>query len=124
MILILLGLTTGFSVPVLQQLAPDKDYRWTALIIGMIFIILSIVVYYCPPKSSTQSSLGQKLEGIPTELIKPFVARVNDLTEPQRRILSYISREGSGHNLVSQEMLETKFNQYNKGEVYYRLEQL
>jgi hypothetical protein len=123
-ILILLGLTTGFSVPVLQQLALDKDYRWTAIIIGMVFIILSIVVYYRPPKSSTQSSVGQELEGVPTELLKPFVARVNNLTEPQRRILSYIDREGAGHNLVSQDMLETKFNQYNKGEIYYRLEQL
>jgi hypothetical protein len=117
-LLILLGVTTGLELPVLQQLAPDVNYRWVSLALGVIFLLLATLIYYRPPRAT------KGIEPVPDELTRSFTARRAGLTGSQTRILVFIEQEGFRQRFVSQDTIETKFDKYGKSEIFYRLEQL
>ncbi len=123
-VLLLLGLTTGLNVPGLQQLVPDVNFRWIALVLGAILLLGSVLLYYRPPSPAKAAPSNSAMPVTPEELRQSFAARVDALTEPQRQLLSFVRREGLGRRFVSQDTVEARFNQWSKAELYYRLEHL
>ncbi|MBE7467790.1 MAG: hypothetical protein HS114_01450 [Anaerolineales bacterium] len=59
-ILILLGLTTGFQIPVLQQLSIDPAYRILSIIIGSVSILFSIFFTTTQENSSGFLRIGRQ----------------------------------------------------------------
>ncbi len=123
-LLILLGVSTGFNIPALSQITSDPNFRWASLIIGCICCIIAILLYYRPPKSSQQSMSGSNVISLAEELTLNFNGRRATLSETQGEILNFIVKNGFDGAYISQDTLTSKFNQYSKGELLYRLEHL
>lgn len=54
--LILLGVSNGFSLPGLKQVAPDAHSRGIAVFIGIVCCVLAVWLYYHPPSESFTKS--------------------------------------------------------------------
>jgi len=54
-LLLLLGVSNGLNLPVLNQVASDANLRWVCLVLGVLCFVVSIFVYYQPPKDSDKS---------------------------------------------------------------------
>ncbi len=55
-LLILLGVSNGVSLPVFNQLASDPGFRWVCLVLGVLCFAASLVIFYRPPGSVGSSS--------------------------------------------------------------------
>jgi hypothetical protein len=53
-VLVLLAVTTGFQVPGLKQLVVDESYRRSALVLGLVALVLGVVFYYFPGQWRTE----------------------------------------------------------------------
>lgn len=60
-LLILLGLTTGFQLPVLQQLSIDPSYRTLAVVMGSVFILLSVFFTIAQEYSRGISEIARRI---------------------------------------------------------------
>jgi hypothetical protein len=56
MLLILLGVSNGLSLPILNQLASDPNFRWACLVLGVLCFVASLFIFYHPPKVADASS--------------------------------------------------------------------
>jgi len=119
-LLILLGVSTGFDIPLLKKLAPDTNYRVACLAIGGVCCLVAIIVYYRPPKNESIRNSAS----LPDDLKLNFTARRASLSEKQGRLLYLVEYEGHSGDYVSQDTLQEQFNEYSLGELFYRLEQL
>lgn len=119
-VLILLGISTGINIPVLQNLVPDPNHRSISLIIGIVSCSLAVLIYYRPPKGG----LIHKGTPIPEELKANFITRRVSLSEQQGRILVFVEKVCYPTYYASQDQIEAQFNQYSQGELFYRLEHL
>src|SRR5215469_13552722 len=45
---VLLGVTSGFAVPVLQEIVADPSYRLLTLLLGLVFLAAGSALYYFP----------------------------------------------------------------------------
>lgn len=50
MLLVLLGVSNGLSLPILNQLASDPNFRWACLVLGVLCLVASIFIFYHPPE--------------------------------------------------------------------------
>ena len=126
-LLILIGVTTGLEVPLLKQLAPDVDFRWVSLAIGLVFALLSVLIYYRPPKSTKVSHTVPLSSAVSDEAMSKFSVRKSLLSDSQGHILSFFEKESldrSFNSYIDQTTLEGRFAQYGKAELFYRLEYL
>jgi len=118
-ILLLLGLTTGFEIPFLKQLAPALEYQGISLILGGICLLVSILIYYKPPKKkSPDDKLGSRKTG--DELPASFFARKALISKTQKELLSFIEKKKS----VPSSDIGITFKNIGEKELFYRLEQL
>ncbi len=126
-LLILIGITTGLEVPVLKQLASDANFRWVSLAIGLVFVLLSVLIYYRPPKSTKVTYPVPLSSAVSAEGMSKFSVRKSLLSDSQGHILSFFEKESldRGFNrFIQQNTLEDRFAQYGKAELFYRLEYL
>lgn len=117
-ILVLLGLTTGFEIPILNQLAPAAEYQRISLVLGVACLLIAVLIYY---KSPQRIQTSNNPENDPTQdnLPSTLFARKVLLSETQRLILDYVELLKS----ISGKELESKFG-IESEELFYRLEQL
>jgi hypothetical protein len=124
-LLVLLGVSNGLSLPILNQLASDANFRWACLALGILCLIASIFIFYHPPKEFEEST--RKPSGaigtIPEELTMTFSRRRAILSIKQGEILAYLIHKGYGGELITQDVIEKAFSQYGSG-LLYRLEHL
>ena len=119
-LLILLGVSTGYDVPVLKKLSSDASYRFISFVTGVVCCAVSILIYYRPPKSL----LIDKATPVPDELKSNYVVRRASLSERQGQLLSFLQLKTSLKQYLDEEQIGIKFNRYSKTELFYRLEQL
>jgi len=118
-VLLLLGLTTGFEIPVLQQVAPALEYQGVSLVLGVICLMFSLVVYYKPPPKK-QSDYKSRNEKTTIELPVSFFARKALISKTQTELLHFIENQKS--TLISD--IQIIFTDIATKELFYRLEQL
>ncbi|NMG07630.1 hypothetical protein [Brasilonema sp. UFV-L1] len=115
-LLILLGVTDKLNLPVFKQIVSNGDYRLASLVLGVIFLLVTIFLYYLPPQGTAV---------IPKELKKTFYERENSLSPTQQQILNFIKRRNRNSNSsIQQEILEQEFKGRSGAEIFFRLEQL
>jgi hypothetical protein len=51
-LLLLLGVSNGFNLPVLNQVASDPNFRWVCVVLGVLGFAFGTFIYYRPPKNS------------------------------------------------------------------------
>ncbi len=61
-LLILLGVSNGLNIPVLNQVILDPNYRWMAVVIGCVSCLLAVAMYYRPPKASSETETNKARE--------------------------------------------------------------
>ena len=124
-LLVLLGVSNGLNLPVLNKLTSDVNFRWACSALGVLCLIASIIIFYLPPKEFDESP--RKTSGvigtIPKELMMTFSRRRAMLSIKQGEILAYLTHKGYGGELISQDVIEKEFSQYGSG-LLYRLEHL
>jgi hypothetical protein len=123
-LLLLLGVTTGFKVPVLAQLVPNPDYWWVCVGIGVVFVLLAVGADSRSPGTVGTGGESPALPATPEELTWEFTARRGSISGSQKKLLGFIEGFGPRHGFVRQGSIEAEFPQFSKGELYYRLEQL
>lgn len=67
-LLILLGVSTGLSIPNMSPLVIEPAFRWIALSIGCIFVVMSIFLYDRDPKDHNQPSFNEKVKQLKGKL--------------------------------------------------------
>jgi hypothetical protein len=123
-LLLLLGISTGFSFPGGSQIASESSFRWTSIILGGIGISLAIVIYYRPPKAMKYSAASLGDVKLPEEFSLNYNGRRATLSESQGAILNYNINNGYNGDFTTLETFRKKFREYSKGEMIYRLEHL
>jgi hypothetical protein len=125
-LLLLLGVSNGLKLPVIDQLASDANFRWVCLVLGVICFGLSIFIYYRPPKDSDKSKkkANDLIETLPEEWKMSFSGRRGALSANQDEILTYIIHNGYRGELIGQDVIQEIFMQYGGNELLYRLEHL
>src|SRR3989304_2033779 len=97
-LLVLLGVTEDLNLPILNQLAPDANFRWASLTLGALCLIASLFILYRPPNESEQ--LTHKPDNIigtiPEELTMSYSRRQALLSIRQAEILTYVAHAGHG----------------------------
>lgn len=122
-LLLILGISTGVSFPGGSQIASEASFRWTSIIIGSISVLLSIFIYYRPPKGIKNTKTASD-ENLPEEFSLNFNGRRATLSESQGAILNYIVNNGYDGDYTTLETFRKRFREYSKGEMIYRLEHL
>jgi hypothetical protein len=124
-LLLLLGVSNGLNLPILNQLASDANFRWACLALGVLCLIASIFIFYRPPKEFEE--VTRKTNGvigtIPEELTMTFSRRRATLSIKQGEILTHLTHKGYGGELIAQDVIEKAFSQHGSG-LLYRLEHL
>ena len=88
-LLILMGISTGIQVPILQQLSATPDYRGISLGLGIAFVAAAVLFYYLSLNSSpTTSNIGR-----PEDTSLDFAPRFASLWPTQREILAFIEKK-------------------------------
>jgi len=121
-LLIILGVSNGVKLPGLDTVNLDASFRTTALILGCVFCLFSVGMYYRPPKDIKPKN--QSITPLPKELTLSFAARREALSDQQAAILRFLIRTGLDGQYISMETIKKKFRQYSTGELVYRLEHL
>jgi len=55
-LLLLLGVSNGLNLPILNQIVSDANFRWICLVLGVLCLVISIFIYYRLPKDSGRSN--------------------------------------------------------------------
>lgn len=133
-VLVLLGVTNGFSLPVLQQLAPDERFRWVAVALGTVFVVIGAFIAAIAnsrqpaaraqgvTEESNGKADGQRRTSIPEELTWKYAARRARLSSVQQKMLHLIEMRAVSGRRVGQDAIEVEFQRMGSREVYYRLE--
>ena len=122
--LLLLGLSSGVNLPVLNQLTADSKYRWVTVLAGVLSLITSIVIYYKPPKKPQSSDYPLPPDySLPPDHKLNFSARRAAIGNVQNQLLTHITERVLMGKYISQDTLEKSFA-IPKKELFYRLEHL
>lgn len=126
-VLIILGISNDLNLPGLNQIIPNSDFRYISVAIGCVSCLLSILIYYNPPREASEKlskEPNKQFQLIPKEFSLTFLERREALSKQQEAILKYIVNNIYFGQSVSQDTLEKVFNNYSKSELFYRLEHL
>ena len=81
-VLTLLGITTGFEVPLLKRITSNPGSQLYALIIGLLCLITSLWVNFHSSAKHKVKGLPFHLYGeFPSELKLPILSRVSQITD-------------------------------------------
>ncbi|HEX5731530.1 MAG TPA: hypothetical protein VF131_01755 [Blastocatellia bacterium] len=119
-LLILLAMSNKFDVPFLKNFAIDPGFRSTAIFIGVACFVLSIILYYRPPKHSPVTNLAS----LPPEYKDSMDKRFGELSDNQSSLLHFLQQQTDAHKGILQSRVEREFSYLSKSEVFYRLEHL
>ncbi|TQV84297.1 hypothetical protein FKG94_06475 [Exilibacterium tricleocarpae] len=125
----LLGITSGLPIEGYKELVTTNDFRYLSVALGVICIAIAIFIYYNPPGAPAAGEGGPAANpagdinspiALPSELLLPWPARRDYLTQYQRRLLTYLEESG---DIRFSAILEA-FPERASEELFYRLEQL
>lgn len=148
-LLILLGTTTSLTIPFLQALVPDTNYRIVSISLGVLLLLIAIAIYYRPPNQvignlSKDTIVKDSVDSLPPIQAKEnvrsdgtivgsgdnFTRRLTKLSKSQKSLLAFIVQEYSRHGGAMQETIHNEFGNitehknFTEAEIFYRLEQL
>lgn len=127
-ILVLLSVTTGLELPIIQNIIADDNSRILAFGGGLGIILASIIVYLFDKSRIKTPEVPVVVvtgtgDGKP-EPEEPKLPSRSGLTGTQREILNFIEAQHIQFGVVGQNALEEKYCKIGKSELYYRLEAL
>lgn len=118
-LLVLLGVSNGISLPVFNQLASNPNFRWACLVLGVLCFIASVFIFYSPPKVDDGSKYQvHKYSG--TWTVHTTFSRWRDqpIQEPDRvsfdgKALLVIQNNGEGGSGVQIGKLNVRVGNYS-----------
>jgi len=120
-LLVLLGVSNGLNLPVLDQLASDPNFRWACLALGVLCFIPSVFIFYHPPNVADGSgSIYQVHKYSGTWTVKNKFTRWRDrpIAEPDNvsfdgKALLVIPINGEGGSGVQIGRLRVRIDNYS-----------
>ncbi|GAA6167111.1 hypothetical protein [Sessilibacter corallicola] len=132
-ILTLMGLSDGIPLTDSTTIQTRENFRYLAVGLGVLALIVATVVYYKPPTyrpapqpeefeptDDTTEKILHPANGGVAELTMSWGQKRNILSQTQRNLLAYVEEKNS----VSYVQLLNNFSERTNNEMFYRLEQL